>query len=48
MFRALDGRNINSPCHTAMMSKAYDNMPEENMGGTLKATKGAPTNTSNT
>ncbi|GAU95679.1 hypothetical protein RvY_07262-2 [Ramazzottius varieornatus] len=37
MFRAVDGRNINSPRHPTRKSKAYGNMLKDDVGGTLRA-----------
>ena len=41
MFRAVDGRNINSPRHPTRKSKAYGNMLKEDVGGTLRAAREA-------
>ncbi|XP_055346333.1 palmitoyltransferase ZDHHC5-like [Paramacrobiotus metropolitanus] len=40
IFRAVDGRQINSPRHSTRKSKAYGNMLKEDVGGTMRAARG--------
>lgn len=40
MFRAVDGRFINSPRHSTRKSKAYGNVLKEDVGGTMRASRG--------
>jgi hypothetical protein len=39
MFRAVDGRSINSPRYSTRKSKAYGNMLKDDVGGTLRASR---------